>query len=63
MKKIGGTPKTLRELFTGVKYTIHYYQREFQWQRKQVEELIEDLTEEFFENYTEEDELKDILNY
>ena len=63
MKKIGGTPKTLRELFTGVKYTIHYYQREYQWQRKQVEELIEDLTEEFYENYTEEDELKDVLNY
>jgi hypothetical protein len=30
MKKIDGTPKTIRELFTGVKYTIHYYQREYQ---------------------------------
>lgn len=63
MKKIGGTPKTLRELFTGVKYTIHYYQREYQWQRKQVEELIEDLTEEFYEYYSEEDELKNVINY
>jgi hypothetical protein len=24
MKKIDGTPKTIRELFTGVKYTVHY---------------------------------------
>jgi uncharacterized protein with ParB-like and HNH nuclease domain len=46
MKKIDGTPKTIRELFTGVKYTIHYYQREYQWQTKQIEELIDDLTEE-----------------
>lgn len=63
MKKIDGTPKTIRELFTGVKYTIHYYQREYQWKRKQIEELIEDLTSEFFQHYSEEDELKDVLNY
>ncbi|WKV12191.1 DUF262 domain-containing protein [Marivirga harenae] len=63
MKKIDGTPKTIRELFTGVKYTIHYYQREYQWRRKQIEELIEDLTSEFFQHYSEEDELKDILQY
>ena len=47
MKKIDGTPKTIRELFTGVKYTIHYYQREYQWQTKQIQELITDLSEEF----------------
>ena len=63
MKKIGGTPKTVRELFTGVKYTIHYYQREFQWKRKQVEELVEDLTSEFEHHYSQEDELKAVLNY
>lgn len=63
MKKIGGTPKTLRELFTGVKYTIHYYQREYQWHRKQVEELVEDLTSEFFHHYSEEDELSKVLDY
>jgi uncharacterized protein with ParB-like and HNH nuclease domain len=44
MKKIEGTQKTIRELFTGVKYTIHYYQREYQWQTKQIEELLVDLT-------------------
>ncbi|MEQ9062792.1 MAG: DUF262 domain-containing protein [Vicingaceae bacterium] len=63
MKKIDGTPKTIRELFTGVKYTIHYYQREYQWQRKQIEELIEDLIEEFFEFYSPEDERGKVLNY
>lgn len=63
MKKIDGTPKSIRELFTGVKYTIHYYQREYQWQRKQIEELIDDLIEEFYEFYSPEDERKKVLTY
>jgi uncharacterized protein with ParB-like and HNH nuclease domain len=63
MKKIDGTPKTIRELFTGVKYTIHYYQREYQWQTKQIEELIDDLTEEFFEFYSDKDEREKVLEY
>lgn len=63
MKKIDGTPKTIRELFTGVKYTIHYYQREYQWQTKQIEELLDDLSEEFFEFYSEEDERPRVLSY
>jgi uncharacterized protein with ParB-like and HNH nuclease domain len=63
MRKIDGTPKTIRELFTGVKYTIHYYQREYQWQTKQIEELIDDLTEEFFEFYSDQDERVKVLEY
>ncbi|MBK6544280.1 MAG: hypothetical protein IPG12_03220 [Saprospiraceae bacterium] len=51
MKKIDGTPKSLRELFTGVKYTIHYYQREYQRQTKQIVELLDDLMEEFLGYY------------
>ena len=63
MKKIDGTPKTIRELFTGYKYTIHYYQREYLWQRKQIEELLDDLTEEFSEYYSPEDERLKVLEY
>ena len=63
MKKIDGTPKTLRELFTGIKYTVHYYQREYMWGKKQIEDLIEDLTSEFLEYYNEDDSLKDVPSY
>lgn len=49
MKKIDGTPKTITELFTGVKYTIHYYQREYQWQTKQIEALIDNKRQELYE--------------
>jgi uncharacterized protein with ParB-like and HNH nuclease domain len=63
MKKILGAPKSIRELFTGVKYSIHYYQREYQWQRKQIEELIEDLTGEFLEYYSESHERNEVEKY
>ncbi len=63
MKKIDGTPKSLRELFTGAKYTIHYYQREYMWQTKQIEELLDDLTEEFFEYYSHDDERERVESY
>ena len=63
MKKIEGTPKTIRELFIGVKYTIHYYQREYQRQTKQIEELLDDLTEAFLEYYSPDDERSKVLEY
>ena len=47
MKKIEGSPKTLKQLLLNTKYTIHYYQREYRWQRKHIEELIDDLASEF----------------
>ena len=48
MKKIEGSPKNLKQLLQNTKYSIHYYQREYMWQRKHIEELIDDLTSEFF---------------
>ena len=51
MKEILGSPKNLRQLLLNTKYTIHYYQREYMWGRKQIEELIDDLTSEFFNYY------------
>ena len=51
MKKIDGSPKNLKQLLQNTKYSIHYYQREYMWQRKHIEELIDDLTSEFLEYY------------
>ena len=33
MKKIEGSPKNLKQLLQNTKYSIHYYQREYMWQR------------------------------
>ncbi len=49
MRKIDGTTKTIRELFTGVKYTINYYLREYQWQTMQIIKLIKDLKDDVFD--------------
>ena len=51
MQKIDGSPKSLKQLLLNTKYSIHYYQREYMWQQKQIEELIDDLTSEFLIYY------------
>jgi len=51
MKKIIGKEKSLSDLLSNKKYTIHYYQREYRWGKKQIEELVDDLTDEFYKFY------------
>lgn len=63
MKKIEGSPKSLKQLLQNTKYSIHYYQREYMWQRKHVEELIDDLTSEFLDSYSENDERQAVQDY
>lgn len=63
MKEILGEAKTLRQLLSGTRYSIDYYQREYKWETKQVRELLEDLTGKFLENYTRNDERSDVENY
>ena len=63
MKKIEGSPKSLKQLLQNTKYSIHYYQREYMWQRKHVEELIDDLTSEFLDSYNPEDERPAVQDY
>ena len=63
MKKIEGSPKNLKQLLQNTKYTIHYYQREYMWQRKHIEELIDDLTSEFLDNYKSKDSRLAVAEY
>lgn len=63
MKKIEGSPKNLKQLLQNTKYSIHYYQREYMWQRKHIEELIDDLTSEFLDNYKEGDTRPQVAEY
>ena len=63
MKKIEGSPKNLKQLLQNTKYSIHYYQREYMWQRKHIEELIDDLTSEFLDNYKPGDSRPSVAEY
>ena len=63
VKLIDGTARTIRELFTGRKYGIEYYQREYTWEESNVVELLDDLTTRFLDEYTEGDERDVISSY
>lgn len=63
MKKIEGSPKSLKQLLQNTKYSIHYYQREYMWQRKHIEELIDDLTSEFLDCFTPGDDRQAVQDY
>lgn len=51
MKTILGEAKTVRETLKDVKYSIDYYQREYKWEEKQAQELIDDLASKFLEEH------------
>lgn len=63
MKKIEGSPKSLKQLLQNTKYSISYYQREYMWQRKHIEELIDDLTSEFLNYYDLGDDRQKVQDY
>lgn len=63
MKEIRGEAKTLRQLLSGSKYAIDYYQREYRWQTKQVAELVQDLTSKFLEDYQADHERHMVKDY
>lgn len=52
-REIRGESRTVRQLLDGEKYTIDYYQREYKWQSKQVQELVSDLALKFLQDYQE----------
>ena len=63
MRKIEGEAKTVRELLKGVKYSIDYYQREYKWAVKQIQELLSDLSGKFLEEFDPVHERKKVKEY
>ncbi len=61
--KIDARSKNIRELLDDVKYTIDYYQREYKWERKHIEELLRDLTGKFLDSYAERHERTAVERY
>ena len=63
MKEIKGKEKNIRLLLANARFSIDYYQREYKWQAKHLQELIEDLTQKFNESYASDDERSAIQEY
>ena len=45
------------------KYDVDFYQREYVWEKKQIEDMVEDLTIEFLKNWREGDALNKVKEY
>ena len=58
-----GTVLTIKQLFTGRKFHLEFFQREYTWTVQQVGELLDDLTSRFLDEYDENDQPEQIINY
>lgn len=63
MKEIQGDAKTIRMVLANRKFGIDYYQRDYRWSEKHVQDLIEDLTDSFLEDYDPNDDPPDHKGY
>lgn len=63
MQEIIGTAKSVEQLLQDVKYSIDYYQREYRWDTKHVQELLEDLTSRFLQDYEAGHARDEVENY
>jgi uncharacterized protein with ParB-like and HNH nuclease domain len=51
MNNIDARSKTVSQLLKDVKYGIDYYQREYKWEQKHIEELLTDLENKFLDSF------------
>ena len=53
----------LSEILSNKKYSVDYFQREYNWEQINIEQLISDLVGAFMENYHEGDTVKKVADY
>jgi uncharacterized protein with ParB-like and HNH nuclease domain len=61
--KIEANDRTILQVLDNQKYTVDYFQREFSWQQKHMERLVNDLTESFLSEYQESHGREEVENY
>jgi len=54
--------KSVQDLL-GSKYAVDFYQREYKWEEKQIDDLVDDLILTFDENYKSSHEQQDVKQY
>lgn len=62
-ERIDGRGHTVRELFTGRRYGLEHYQREYDWTRTHVGDLLRDLSGRFLEQWRPDHERADVADY
>lgn len=61
--KIEAHDRSISEVLDDKKYTVDYFQREYKWEERHIEQLVSDLTSSFLDEYRFEHKRKDIENY
>jgi len=61
--KIEAHDRTVSLVLENKKYTVDYFQREYNWQKKHIDQLVGDLTGAFLNEYTEGDSRDDGGDY
>jgi uncharacterized protein with ParB-like and HNH nuclease domain len=61
--KIDADDRTVFDVLNERKYTVDYFQREFSWERKHIEQLVTDLTSTFLDVYAEGDPRTSVEHY
>ena len=61
--KIDADDRNVFEVLNERKYTVDYFQREYSWEQKHIEQLITDLTSTFLDGYTEGDPRTAVEHY
>jgi uncharacterized protein with ParB-like and HNH nuclease domain len=63
MPTVTPTYKTVQDLLKDEKFSIDDYQREYKWDKKQIDELVNDLTSKFFSHYQPGHETREVSGY
>lgn len=61
--KIEAKNRSIVEVLESKKYTVDYYQREYSWQQKHIEQLVTDLATAFINEYQPQHERYEVENY
>lgn len=61
--KIEANDRTILEVLDNKKYTVDYFQREYSWEQKHIEQLVTDLTSAFLSEYQKGHERTEVENY
>lgn len=61
--KIDANDKTLRDILHSRKYSIDFFQREYKWEKRHMEQLLIDIEEAFNNSYKLGDSIENVSNY
>ena len=61
--KIEANDRSIQAVLSNQKYTVDYFQREYSWEKKHMEQLVTDLASAFLAYYEKDHHRKEVANY